>query len=414
MSDVKKQSAPETHEQDILHLATGSSSSGSTSISFYIEKFPREFKKGFFHNVDRVFAAILLLSFILNVSTILLLEKFTSTEVNEKTISKIQKQYAQLLLNNKSAAVGAMNSSAVSSNYEKDVQAISDLSAYMNVFPAGVTDYLNKFSPENLPFAESSAATNAPGLSREQMVDMRQSSADRRNLARSKIIRNVEKVGLLGLISSTSRAVDQEYVQDLLEYANKNSDELQTVLSKLDRIKKPYYGNGIYQQKLALRSAGTNYKAALKGKRKGADAEVDALIRNMAPLQKAKAEVVARNIRYEKVPSSSMASVNSLSNAKLRRDAKSVVATIRSHLRSLQDCYKRELRQTPSLRGKVLARFTVDPRGAVVAAELISSSFNNSRLENCLLAKIRRWRNFPPCDPSVGNQTFRQTFKFGM
>jgi TonB family protein len=352
-------------------------------------------------------------TFIVSVTVLLLLEKYVSVDINEKTISKIQKQYAQLLLDKDFSNVTPLTSGAAVSDYEKDVQIISGLSNYVDNFSFDLSSYVEKFNTENIPFAAEENITKSPALSREEMASMRLSSAERLNSRKREITRNVESVGLLGLISSTSRTADQEYVQDLLEYATNNSEKLQNVLSKLDRIKKPHYGNGLYAQKLALRSRGANYMDNLKGERKTADVEVEAIIRNMAPLQKAKREVVARNTGYEDVPSSSMASVKTMKK-KVRRDAKSVMSTIRSHLRSLQDCYKSELRENPSLRGKVVVRFTVNPEGSVIATELISSTFNNARLESCLLGKIRRWRDFPPCDPSVGNQTFRQTFKFGM
>jgi len=413
VGDIKENSNSDNKEQRILNMNLSSATSGGSGIDFYIEKFPKEFKKGFFTGFDKVFYAILLLSFILNITAILVLEKFSSTEISEKTISKIQQQYAQLLLENNFAGTAPLTSGEAESGVEKDVEVITGLSDYMNSFTPDVLNLLNNFSPKDLPLSNASTAGGANGLSREQMADMRQASAERRFAGRSNLSRNVENVGLLGLISSTSRTVDKEYVQDLLEYANQNSQQLQTVLTKLDRIKKPHYGSSLYQQKMALGSKRTDYKQSLKGYRKTADAEVDALVREMAPLQKAKREVVARNTRYEKVPSSSMASVSKAKTLR-RRDAKSVVATIRSHFRSLQDCYKRELREIPSLKGKVSVRFTVNPDGAVIAVELISSTLNNSRLESCLLAKIRRWRDFPPCDASFGNQTFRQTFKFGM
>ncbi len=412
MSEDKLHIENKDDDSNILPMSFGTSD-GAASVYFYIEKFPREFKKGFSNRLDKLFFSILLVTFVVSVTILLLLEKYVAVDINEKTISKIQKQYAQLLLDKDFSNVMPLTSDAVVSDYEKDVQIISGLSNYVDNFSFDLSNYVEKFNTENLPFTAEESMTKSPALSREEMASMRLSSAERLNSRKQEITRNVESVGLLGLISSTSRTADQEYVQDLLEYATGNSEKLQNVLSKLDKIKKPHYGSGLYAQKLALRSRGANYMNNLKGDRKTADAEVEAIIRNMAPLQKAKREVVARNTGYEDVPSSSMASV-ATAKKKIRRDAKSVMSTIRSHLRSLQDCYKSELRENPSLHGKVVVRFTVNPEGSVIAAELVSSTFNNARLESCLLGKIRRWRDFPPCDPSIGNQTFRQTFKFGM
>ena len=46
-------------------------------------------------------------------------------------------------------------------------------------------------------------------------------------------------------------------------------------------------------------------------------------------------------------------------------------------------------------------------------ASVVTSTLNSPRMEECILNRIKRWRNFPPCDPSVGDKTYRQSFSFG-
>ena len=51
--------------------------------------------------------------------------------------------------------------------------------------------------------------------------------------------------------------------------------------------------------------------------------------------------------------------------------------------------------------------------GTVLGASIISSTLNSPRMEECILNRIKRWRNFSPCDPAVGDKTYRQSFSFG-
>jgi TonB family protein len=74
---------------------------------------------------------------------------------------------------------------------------------------------------------------------------------------------------------------------------------------------------------------------------------------------------------------------------------KDVIAKIiRSHQNEIKYCYETELNKNPSLAGKVAVAFTIDPTGAVADANVTETTLNNSTAENCMLARIRRWK-FP-------------------
>jgi TonB family protein len=72
-----------------------------------------------------------------------------------------------------------------------------------------------------------------------------------------------------------------------------------------------------------------------------------------------------------------------------------ISATVREHIGEAKACYERELAREPSLRGRVLVRFTVSPEGVVIAADRGSSTMNSPALEDCLVEAVKRWR-FPP------------------
>ncbi len=74
---------------------------------------------------------------------------------------------------------------------------------------------------------------------------------------------------------------------------------------------------------------------------------------------------------------------------------KDVIAKIiRSHQNEIKYCYETELNKNPNLAGKVAVAFTIDPTGAVSEANVTETTLNNSTAENCMLARIRRWK-FP-------------------
>ena len=382
---------------------------GSTRYGFYLEEFPPALKRKIFSNFDRRFMIILLFSFIFNIGAVLYLEKITSYEIDSKTITKIQEQYANLLLNRD---FGNAITSRAGSGYQLDAKVISGLAKWMDNFTFDVFRSIDEFSTFDLPMAEADARETR-GYSREELEGLRKTSAQRRLSSRDVLANEVRSVGLLGIISSRSQNVDYEYVQDLLEYATKNSDHLSQVLSKLSTIEIPHYGSISSIRKLKTISD-YGQSAVIKGDRKSADVAINELIKQFHPIDRPETETVARNIHYEKIKSSYLNAETESKRERIKRSPAQVLNIVRSHMRALKDCYKQELRQNPHLKGKVVVRFTLNPEGAVVYASIVSSTLNSPRVESCILRRVRQWRNFPPCDPSIGNQTFRQAFKFGL
>lgn len=65
-----------------------------------------------------------------------------------------------------------------------------------------------------------------------------------------------------------------------------------------------------------------------------------------------------------------------------------VVARHRSEIRS---CYESALQRNPSLRGKVVMAFNIQPNGVVSYAAPKESTIGDSSLENCIASKIKTW-----------------------
>ncbi len=387
--------------------------SSGNAVGFYIEKFPKEFKKGFIRPLDKKFAIILFLSFVINIGTLLYLENNLSYEVDSKAITKLQQEYANLLLDREQSAARANGGrGGLTSDYQRDSKMLTGLSQLMDNLSVDFFNSIESFQTPAEPMGAQGTAETW-GYTREEMSDKRSSLAQQRLGSREGLSQAVSSVGLLGLISSRSNNLDYEYVQDLLEYASNNSEELTQVLSKLRTIEIPRYGNSAYLGRVGAGSE-REATAGLRGNRVIADNEISKLVNDMQPLNKPKTETISRNIQLEKIPTSFLDKTSTAGKTGVQRTNEDVIRVVKSHMRALQDCFKQELKTTPDLKGKIVVRFTINPAGQVIQSSVVSSTLNHPPMENCILKRINQWKNFPPCDPAFGNKSYRQSFKFGM
>ena len=380
------------------------------NVTFKIEKFPTEFKKNIFQSIDKTFLLILIVSIILNVGTVLVLERTVPTEMSTRAIDRIQEQYAKILLKGETRSSSYFQD-RFESNYKLDSQLITGLNRWMDSFTENILETIKDLPELNKPVPKlATKETNLP--SKEELGAARKYATEKRLASREELEKKVSSVGLLGLISSDARTIDREYVQDLLEYASENSTHLVQVLEKLNSIEVPRYGSNGYLKRLRADGASGEY-SALKGGRTTADEAVRKIVENVAPLKSVATKPMKKNVQYEQVPSSYLDKLADAKTRKKTRSAQDVMRVVQSHTRALQDCYKQELRYDATVSGKIVVRFTVDTDGNVKYASLISSTLNSPRMEECIINRIKRWRNFPPCDPAVGDKTYRQSFSFG-
>jgi TonB family protein len=95
------------------------------------------------------------------------------------------------------------------------------------------------------------------------------------------------------------------------------------------------------------------------------------------------------------------------------RDPDQVSKVVNGHNDAIEYCYQKELKRNPTLKGKLVVRFTINPQGKVSSATIVSSTLNSPELEACILRRIQRWDDFGTVDASLGDATFRQVYTFG-
>ncbi|MFZ5470772.1 MAG: AgmX/PglI C-terminal domain-containing protein [Myxococcota bacterium] len=84
-------------------------------------------------------------------------------------------------------------------------------------------------------------------------------------------------------------------------------------------------------------------------------------------------------------------------SADIDRDA--MTRYVRSRMSAIKNCYERELKRNPSLKGKVVVRFSITPAGRSADIEIEENSLGNDAVANCIRTVIRGWV-FPFKPPS--------------
>jgi TonB family protein len=90
-------------------------------------------------------------------------------------------------------------------------------------------------------------------------------------------------------------------------------------------------------------------------------------------------------------------------------DGDAIAKVVRARLRSIQDCYEKELKRDPTLAGKIEIEFTIGAGGEVEDARVSSNKMGSAPVGDCIVSRVRRWR-FP--QPDGGRVTVNYPFIF--
>lgn len=90
-------------------------------------------------------------------------------------------------------------------------------------------------------------------------------------------------------------------------------------------------------------------------------------------------------------------------------DSAAIAKVVRRRIKSLQDCYERELKRDPALSGKIEIEFTIGESGRVDEARVSNNGMGSKAVGSCIVSRVRRWR-FPT--PDGGSVTVNYPFIF--
>lgn len=376
--------------------------------------FPKEFNRNLLKSMDRRFWAILLLVLILEPALIinLLLNHRPFSEVNN--IAKLQAKYADLFLSE-----FEVETSEVTMPQNELLFHASELAKQM----AG--EAFGTASGPSLPDLRPGAGTRETrAASREESRARRTMAAEARGRARTALTEEVGRTGLLGVITSGSNLVAEAPAVQVLDYAAVKGRDLDEALSQVKSIKVPRFGSDYFGPAVGSGLGGTldpndiaMAERSVRGMRftdSGVRTEDVVTSLAAAPRKRVEAnrkfEVVKRdaNLTGLKGHDEQLGGATGAS-----REPAYIRAIVMKHNAAIQDCYRKQLKNNPTLKAKVTVRITIDYSGRVTGVNIVSSTVDMPELTLCIIGKITRWRDFGEMDPSVKPVTFKQTYVFG-
>jgi len=72
-------------------------------------------------------------------------------------------------------------------------------------------------------------------------------------------------------------------------------------------------------------------------------------------------------------------------------DRGKLTAYLRARMSAIQSCYEKELKRNPSLKGKVVVRFTITSQGRASDIEIEENTLGNDAVPSCIKTVIRGW-----------------------
>ncbi len=72
-------------------------------------------------------------------------------------------------------------------------------------------------------------------------------------------------------------------------------------------------------------------------------------------------------------------------------DRQALARYVKQRMMAIQNCYERELKRNPSLKGKVVVRFAITPAGRSAEIEIEENTLANDAVASCIRTVIRTW-----------------------
>ena len=94
-------------------------------------------------------------------------------------------------------------------------------------------------------------------------------------------------------------------------------------------------------------------------------------------------------------------------------DREAIQRVINQHRREIVACYERELQRDPNLAGRIEVAFVIDPSGSVARSNIASTTMNSSAVEQCITARVSRWRFPEPRGGGIVRVTYPFNFTAG-
>ncbi|MGA1868893.1 MAG: AgmX/PglI C-terminal domain-containing protein [bacterium] len=198
---------------------------------------------------------------------------------------------------------------------------------------------------------------------------------------------DIHELGILGRISTSSATEGNDSsIQELdllSDEIAQNGDDLLTQLEQLD-VSSDAAGTGL-----------ADLDELLQNQEHNAQEKLDKIFNSVQVANADKIilpdeEKILESLKIEPAK----AQIISGPSIDKSRSEEVILQVVSSYKSSIAYCYQRELKNNPTLKGRITVKFSIGTADQVLSAEIYSSELNNPNLEACLIDMILRWR-FP-------------------
>ncbi|OGJ86941.1 MAG: hypothetical protein A2350_02275 [Candidatus Raymondbacteria bacterium RifOxyB12_full_50_8] len=241
---------------------------------------------------------------------------------------------------------------------------------------------------------EEALAPEVKAEKKEQEKQVRRQEGQKNVAAKAqRVQQQMRTTGMLALLAgkgptrSRSRAV-----VDVLGGQGVQTADLDDALKNVTGLRKAGNASDM-EMKLSTKVVSTKENISIADMVKGLDGGSMKSLEKLGSIEIAKPKTVGQ------------ASSSSL------RDDKSISDVVKKNMKSVTLAYNRALKANPSLGGKIVVKFTIQPDGSVTDVEIAQSTMNDSSFEQDVLRRVKNW-TFPAIAESEGSVTVNFPFIF--
>ncbi|GAB4174042.1 MAG: hypothetical protein Kow00108_08940 [Calditrichia bacterium] len=345
-----------------------------------LTRFPKEFERNFLDRLDFRFWSIFAIIFVFAYSTMFYLSSLDYS-LSEEEIAKIREAYIKKIYE-----VELVTTQEVDVNVDEGTGS------------ALVTEEAQPKTEEGKEVAEQMSEVRQESAAERRERRLRQARA--RSARKEAKVREVSGKGVLGVLTAGGGGGVGSALEDVFAGGAGGTGGV----GDIDEVIQDVGG-------IAVASSSGETTRRVKGGGRGGSAAAGATIDEFVEGTGVSGGVSLS--RQGKISLSGPARVTGRARRAANRNADVITRVINAHSGAIEHCYSRELKVNPNLKGEVVVEFTISPDGHVTRARVLSSTLNNSRVERCIINNVRRWRDFPKIDKSMGDVTIRQKYIFG-
>ncbi|MBN1781435.1 TonB family protein [bacterium] len=366
------------------------------------EKIKREFSRSLLEDWDRQFVRTLLLTLFLEAVLIVVMVLRPVEEYSQAEIERIQERFANFIISQEEQQVPVTTQISTGAQTAADEGRSAEEEAEQE--RPGTADRTGEEGRAERETQAQGGTEGQRGQGEAPRRPDRQAAAESRRQSREAMSRSVSSKGLLGLLTGTGNAAQGQAVDNFLSGSGNGSGggDLDQILSSVDGLQT--------QGQSGLGGPGGTGSGIgdVRGSRSGQRTSIDDLVSERSDM--ATASMSRQGDLHVENPTD----VVGRGNKSAYRSPDAIREVLLNHVPAIRYCYDRELKRDPELKGKISVRITVSADGNVTDAVILTSTLNNERVERCVLARIRLWKDFRPIDPGEGDVTFRQVYTFGI